>query len=192
MIEKWKLILDKGYNIRAIFMDLSKAFDTLNREVLLAKLSAYGFSENVIGYIKSYLSNRFQRTNIIDKFNKWKKIYKGAQQGYILDPLLFKIFINDMFYFIENQYLCYPADDNILYAFDRNMNVVKEKLYKYFEVLDTWIYDNYMTLNPGKCNFMCLGSNILGDQIFVYKNFKLKNTSVNEILLTENLNLINM
>ena len=54
------------------------------------------------------------------------------------------------------------------------MNVVKEKLYKDFEVLGTWFYDNYMALNPGKCNFMCLGSNLLGDEIFVYKNFKLK------------------
>ena len=69
-----------------------------------------------------------------------------------------------------------------MYVFDCNINVVKEKLYKDFEVLDKWSYDNYMALNPGKCNFMCLGSNLLGSEIFVYKNFKLKNTSVNEIL----------
>ena len=87
-----------------------------------------------------------------------------------------------MFYFIENCYLCNYADGNTLYAFDCNMNVVKEKLYKDFEVLDTWFYDNYMALNPGKCNFMCLGSNLSLDEIFVYKNLKLKNTSVNEIL----------
>ena len=69
-----------------------------------------------------------------------------------------------------------------MYVFDCNINIVKEKLYKDFGVLDTWSYDNYMALNPGKCNFMCLGSNLLGNEIFVYKNFKLKNTSVNEIL----------
>ena len=67
MLEKWKLVLDKGYNIGAIFMDLSKAFDTLNNDLLLAKLNAYGFSANSIAYSKSYLSDRYQRTNINNK-----------------------------------------------------------------------------------------------------------------------------
>ena len=89
-----------------------------------------------------------------------------------------------MFYFIENCYLCNYVDDNTLHVFDCNMNVVKEKLYKDFEVLDTWLYENYMVLNPRKCNFMCLGSNLLGDEIFVYKNFILKNASVNENLMS--------
>ena len=56
MLEKWELVLDKGCNIGAIFMNLSKLFDKLNRELLLAKLNAYGFSENAIAYIKSYWS----------------------------------------------------------------------------------------------------------------------------------------
>ena len=62
------------------------------------------------------------------------------------------------------------------------MNVVKEKLYKDFEVLDTWFYDNCMALNLRKCKFMCLGSNQSLGEIFVYENFKLKNNSINEIL----------
>ena len=69
-----------------------------------------------------------------------------------------------------------------MYVFDCSMNLVKEKLYKDFEVLDTWFYDSYMALNSGKCNFMCLRSNLLLDKTYVYKNFKLKKTSVNEIL----------
>ena len=69
-----------------------------------------------------------------------------------------------------------------MYAFDCIINVVKEKLYKDFEVLDTWFFGNYMVLNPGKCNFVCLVSNLSLDKIFISKNFKLKNTSVNEIL----------
>ena len=55
MLEKWKLVLDKGCNIGVIIMDLSKAFVTLNHELLLAKLNAYAFSENAVAYIKSYL-----------------------------------------------------------------------------------------------------------------------------------------
>ena len=74
ILEKRKLVLDKGYNIGAIFMDLSKAFDTLNHELLLAKLNAYEFSDNAIAYVKSYLSNRYQRTNKNNKFSTWKNI----------------------------------------------------------------------------------------------------------------------
>ena len=76
-------------------MDHSKTFDTLNHELLLSKLA----------YIKSYLSNRCQRTNINNKFSTWKNIYDVEPQGSILGPLLFNFFINDMFYFIENCYL---------------------------------------------------------------------------------------
>ena len=64
------------------------------------------------------------------------------------------------------------------------MNVVKEKIYRDFEVLGAWFYDNYMAINSGKCNFMHLGSNLSVGEIFVPKNFKLKNASVNEIIGT--------
>ena len=73
--------------------------------------------------------------------------------------------------------------------------LIKDKLYKDSGVLDTSLYDSYVALNPGKCNFMCLGSNLSVDEIFVYKNFKLKNTSVNEILgviIDRELKLINI
>ena len=62
------------------------------------------------------------------------------------------------------------------------MNAVKEKVSSDIEILDAWFYDNYIALNSGKCNFMCLRSNLSVDEICVYKNFKLRITSVNEIL----------
>ena len=97
-----EIVLDKGCNIGAIFMDLSKKFDTLNHKLLLA----CGFSENPITFIKSCLSNKHQRVNINNKFSTWKNTYKGVPQVFVLDPLSFIIFVNDIFYFIENYYLC--------------------------------------------------------------------------------------
>ena len=106
MIEKWKHALDKGKKVGTIFMDLSKALDTFNYNLLLAKLNAYGFSFNAIVFIQSYLSERFQRVNINSNFNEWSKILLGVPQGSILGLLLFNIFINDIFYFIQDAYIC--------------------------------------------------------------------------------------
>ena len=64
MLELWKEVLDKGKSLDAIFMELSKAFDTLNHDLLIAKLEAYGFSENSLNYIQNYLRSRLQRTNV--------------------------------------------------------------------------------------------------------------------------------
>ena len=82
-------------------MDLSKAFDTLTHELLLAKLNVYGTPENVIAYIKSYLSNRYQRTKMNNKFSTWKNIYKVVPQDSVLGLLIFNIFINNVFILLK-------------------------------------------------------------------------------------------
>ena len=77
MIEKWKTILNKKLKVGALFMDLSKAFDTLDHSLLLAKLSAYGFHNNSLSFVQSYLTNRIQRCKIEDHFSKWCEITIG-------------------------------------------------------------------------------------------------------------------
>ena len=74
MTEKWRYALDKGKKFGTIFMDLSKVFDTLNHNLLLAKLNVYGFSFNTKNFVQSYLSEHFQRVNINNNFSEWCKI----------------------------------------------------------------------------------------------------------------------
>ena len=118
MLELWKEALDKGKSDGAIFLDLSKAFDT--HDLLIKKLEAYGFSENSLNYIQSYLRNRLQRTNENNNFSLWKDIFSGVPQGSILGPLMFKIYINDIYLFPDNGRLSSYADDTTLYWIGEN------------------------------------------------------------------------
>ena len=81
MLEKWKEALDKGNFVDAIFMDLSKAFDTLNHDLLIAKLKAYGLSISSLRYIRSYVNQRLERTGVSNSFSLWKDIITGVPQG---------------------------------------------------------------------------------------------------------------
>ena len=155
MLEKWKVSLDKGEYVGVIFMDLSKAFDTTNHDLLLAKLKAYQFSHNTLAFMLSYLKTRSHRVNINNNFSTWEEIIAGVPQGSILGPLLFNIFVNDFFYFEDKSYLSNYADDNVLYAFGSNMTEVKDKLSQDLPKLSEWFTENFMILNPDKCHYMC-------------------------------------
>ena len=86
MIKNWKAQLNKRKKIGVIIMDLSKAFDTLNHNLLIAKPKACGINLNAALFIKSYLTNRYQRFKTGDSFNEWERIIAGIPQGSILDP----------------------------------------------------------------------------------------------------------
>ena len=96
LIEKWKKSVDNGGAFGALFTDLSKAFDCLS-QLLIAKLDAYGFDKNALKLVNSYLSNRKQRVKINNKYSSWSEILFRVPQGSILGPLLFNIFICDIF-----------------------------------------------------------------------------------------------
>ena len=109
-------------------MDLSKAFDTLNHDLLIVKLGAYEFETEALRYMKSYLANRKQRVRVNKTFSEWGSITTDVSQGSILGPLLFSIFLNDLFLFISNSSLSNYAEDNTLYTFGDNLNKIKDNL----------------------------------------------------------------
>ena len=74
-------MLNKNGYAGAVFMDLPKAFDSINHDPLIAKLNAYGFTKNSLRLIKSYLSNHWQRTNINTSFSSWTELLLGVPQG---------------------------------------------------------------------------------------------------------------
>ena len=116
MIESWKVRLNNGSKVGVIIIDLSKAFDSLNHELLLAKLKTYGLDSNSVSFLKSYLTNRLQRCKTNNSFSKWGKVLNGIPKGSILGPLLFNIFLNDIFLSLQKGDLTNYADDSTLYT----------------------------------------------------------------------------
>ena len=93
LLERRKNASDKkGYG-EAVLMGFFKAFDTLNHDLFIAKLHAYCFSEESLQFIKSYLTNRWQRTKINVSFSNWTELLLGVPQGSVLGPLLFNMYI---------------------------------------------------------------------------------------------------
>ena len=88
MIERWKMSLDEEGFAAGILMDLSKAFDTINHQLLIAKSHAYGFTKNALQVILDYLTDRWHRTKINSSFSTLAKLFSGVPQGSVLGPIL--------------------------------------------------------------------------------------------------------
>ena len=138
-------------------MDLSKAFDSLPHGLLLAKLKAYGFSDSSLSLLQSYLSNRYQRTKVGTAFSEWLRVLLGVPQGSILGPLLFNIFINDIFLFVERSDICNFADDNTLYNCGKTIDSIINPLKRDVGTLLMWFRSNQLGANPDKFQLMFLG-----------------------------------
>ena len=157
LIEKCKRVLDKKGYAGAILMDLSKAFDCLDHELLLAKLDAYGFSKNALRFIYSYLTDRKQRVKVNGTFSEWQETKLGVPQGSVLGPLLFNIYINDLFYLLKDTDICNYANDTTILVCDNQLENIQNRLEQDALELSGWFRENYMKLNDDKCHLLVFG-----------------------------------
>jgi len=154
MLELWRKALDSRQYAGAILTDLSKAFDCINHELLIAKLSAYGFGDAALEFIYSYLNGRKQRTKLGPSVSSWKETKKGVPQGSILGPLLFNIFLNDMFLFTNETKIANYADDNTPYLINKDVNYLLAKLQEETMTILNWFKLNEMKANNDKCHLI--------------------------------------
>ena len=154
MIDKWKIAFYNHKVFGAVLTDLPKAFDCICHDLLIAKLNAYGLSLPALKLTIDYLQNRKQRTKIGSICSDWEDIISGVPQGSILGPLLFNIFLCDLFLEDENNYFANHADDTTQNSVGGTTKEVLENLSRITKKLFTWFPNNQVKANDEKCHLL--------------------------------------
>ena len=137
-------------------MDLSKAFDVIQHDLLLAKLNAYGVEEKSCTLLRDYLFET-QRVKIGDTVSAWFDVKRGVPQGSVLGPTFFNIFMNDLFYHITRAKLNVYADDHQIYHSDIDPCTLEHCVINQVEVANLWYHNNGMIVNETKHQALILG-----------------------------------
>jgi retron-type reverse transcriptase len=153
-LDKLTEALDKNEYAISLFIDLSKAFDTIDHSLLLKKLYSYGIRGLAYDYIKSYLSNRLQYVETHGMSSSLLSITCGVPQGSILGPILFLLYINDISACTKLLKLFLFADDTTILYSSKDINELIKTMNKELETISDWFKLNKLSLNTAKTNYM--------------------------------------
>ena len=179
MIQKIKQARDNNNVFAAVLTDLSKAFDCINHELLIAKLNAYGFDSPSLKFISAYLNFRKQKTKVGSTFSDYLNILFGVPQGSIAGPLFFNVYTCDMFFQIDTSEFSSYADDNTPFASAQNHEKLIKSLQSTLNGVFEWYQENYFKANADKCHlFLSPFSN----KEMTIANYKIASSNSEELL----------
>ena len=156
--EKIKESIDNNKLGCGIFIDLKKAFDTVNHKILLSKLEHYGIRGNLLSWFESYLTDRKQFVSFNGENSDPKDILCGVPQGSVLGPLLFLIYINDLPNVSDKLKFYLFADDTNIYFESSDLKVLEKVINEELKHLSLWLKVNRLALNISKTNFVIFHS----------------------------------
>ena len=157
ILENLRLDLEAGNFVIGTYLDLSKAFDTVNHDILLYKLNYYGVRGHVQKWFASYLKNRTQITYCNKTYSHEENIKIGVPQGSVLGPLLFIIYMNDIHNCVKNARIRLFADDTNMFISHKNLKTAKNYTETALQNLKQWLVHNHLSLNIDKTCFNIFG-----------------------------------
>ena len=158
-VEDRRRDVDQGKAIAAVFIDFSKAFDSIEHSLMLTKLQSIGVNNKALDWFKDYLTNRRQRVVVDGHVSSWSLVQQGVPQGSLLGPLLFSIYTNDMPSCVSTSSINMYADDTALYASDSNAIVAAKRVTDDLSAIHSWCKDNHLLINQTKTLAMFLSRN---------------------------------
>ena len=156
LTDRWKMELDKGLTVGAIFVDFRKAFDSLSHNILSLKLQAVGICGNLHEWLMNYLSDRCQCTLVNGYISDLTLVQYGIPQGSLLGPRLYTIYVNDLPDAITLGNVLMYADDTTIYCIGKSFDEVCLKLNKVFDELRLWSLRSKLSIHPIKTEAMIL------------------------------------
>lgn len=179
--EKWFKNIDHGFINGVVFVDLSKAFDTVDHAILLKKLSMYGVNEILLKWFSSYLANRFQCCMVNGDRSELKPLETGVPQGSTLGPLLFLTYINDLPNCLDFTSSDMYADDTQITALAETIDELEDILNWDIENLHTWLCANKLSANATETEFITIASNYRLKQFIADPKIKLGNKAIKQV-----------
>lgn len=159
VMELWTSSLDEGYEVDAIYLDFSKAFDSVPHERLMNKLRSYGITGNVEKWLYSFLTHRRQRVVVNGKTSQWLPVRSGVPQGSVLGPTVFVVFINDLPEVVNSIVKIY-ADDTKLFR-EIRLEDDCDRLQADLDSLTEWSKMWQLQFNTTKCRSLHIGQHSL-------------------------------
>ena len=156
--DDWLLAIDEGLYTGAIFIDLKRAFDTVDPFIMLKKLKQMGLSQACLNWFESYLTNRKVGTFLNSSLSDFSDIHHGVPQGSILGPVLFVIYINDIVQQVKDCNIHLYADDTVLYFSHKDPSHIENVLNNNLKQVYDWMCVNKLSLNPSKTESFLIGS----------------------------------